>query len=189
MKTKKLKSQALGLLAVGALLLSSCTTVPTQVDTGPIPARTFSFINGGIAPTASFADNRAHVHAVIQQSLTDNLTARGLTKVGSGSDITVAYLVIIGNNATTEMINQYFGYGRDAAALQEKAHEAYTGSTNPHRFAAGTLLVDLIDSRNHQLLRRTHVTRPLLKNPSAEVRAANIQEVVTAALADLRLQP
>ena len=44
----------------------------------------------------------------------------------------MAYLVILGNNASTESINTYFGYGRDAEALHDKAQDAYTSSKNPN---------------------------------------------------------
>ena len=44
--------------------------------------------------------------------------------------MTVSYLVIIGNGVATEAINDYFGYGEDASALHDKAHEAYTGNKN-----------------------------------------------------------
>jgi len=171
----------------GLLLFTGCSSTPDRVDRGPIKARTFSFVHRGTPPRAEFADNREQAHALIQQDLTDNLAAKGVTKVDSGGDITVAYLVILGNNATTESINKYFGYGRDSSALHEKAHDAYTKSDNPNYFEAGTLLVDIIDSKSFELLRRAHVTRPVLRNASAEIRAANIKEAVDAVMKDLRI--
>lgn len=172
----------------GLLLLNGCSSTPTHVDTGPIKASTFSFIGGGAAPKADFADNREQAHVMIQQALTDYLKAKGLSRVASGGDVTVAYLVILGNNVTTESINTYFGYGRESSALQDKAHTAYTGSSNPNYFEAGTLLVDIIDSRTFKLLRRDHVTRPVLRNASEEVREANIREAVYAVMKDLKVE-
>ena len=64
----------------------------------------------------------------------------------------VAYLVIVGNNASTEAISTYFGYNRDAAALHDKAQDAYASSKNPNYFEAGTLLIDLIDAKTYKLL-------------------------------------
>jgi hypothetical protein len=109
--------------------------------------------------------------------------------VEAGGDVTVAYLVIVGNNASTEMIDTYFGYGRDSSALHDKAHAAYGRSQNPNYFEAGTLLIDFIDSRTYKLLKRAYVVRPLLRNPSAEVRVERIQEAVDAVLGDLRVAP
>lgn len=172
---------------IATILLIGCSSVPDKVDSGAIHARTFNFVGGGVPPAAEFADNRQQAHAVIQQALTGNLAGKGLTKVQAGGDVTVAYLVILGNNVSTESINTYFGYGRESSALQDKAHKAYTGNANPNYFQAGTLVVDIIENGTFKLLRRTHVTRPVLSNPSAEVRAAHIHEAVAAALKDLRV--
>lgn len=110
-----------------------------------------------------------------------------MRQVASGGDLTVAYLVIVGNNASTEAINTYFGYGRDVTALHEKAQSAYTGSKNPSYFEAGTLLVDILDTRSFKLLERNYATRPVLRNPTAEVRAANIQDAVNEVLKGVRI--
>jgi len=176
-------------VAGSALLLGGCASTPTHVDTGTIKAKTFSFVNGGEPPAADFADNRREAHIMIQQALTDDLNTKGLTKVPTGGDVIVAYLVILGNNVGTESINTYFGYGRDAAALQDKAHKAYTSNKSPNYFQAGTLVVDIIDAKSFKLLRRNYVTRPVLQNPAAEVRETNIREAVNAVLKDLKVEP
>jgi hypothetical protein len=170
-------------LGLTAFLLASCSSTPAKVDKGPIRAATFSFIAGG----SGAADSRAQVHAMIQNSITRNLATKGLTKAASGGDVTVAYLVVVGNNANTEAISTYFGYGRDATALEDKAHAAYNSNKNPNYFEAGTLLVDILDTRTNKLLKRSYVTRPVLTNPTAEVRAERIQEAVDAVLGDLRI--
>ena len=61
-------------------------------------------------------------------------------------------------------INDYFGYAADADALQNKAQAAYTGSKNPNYFEAGTLVIDVIDSKTFKLLKRGYATRPILQN-------------------------
>ena len=174
--------------SLAALLIAGCSSTPVKVDTGPIPAATYSFIanTGGAAP--DYADGREQVHAIIQDAITRNLASKGLAKVASGGDVVVAYLIIIGNNASTERIDTYFGYGRDASGLHDKAHEAYTSSKNPNHFEAGTLLVDIVDAKTYKLLKRAYVVRPLLRNPSAEVRAERIQEAVDAVLKDVRIR-
>jgi hypothetical protein len=169
------------------LLVAGCSSTPTRVDKGPIKAQTFNFINGGVAPTAEFADKREAIHKTIQDAITHNLAGKGITKVASGGDVTVAYLVIVGNNASTESIRTYFGYGRDAAELHDKAHTAYTSSKNPNYFEAGTLLIDLVDAKTFEVVKRNYVVRPTLSNPTAEVRAAYIQAAVDEVLKDLRV--
>lgn len=174
-------------VALAGLWVAGCSSTPTHVDKGPVKARTFSFIHTGNPPAANFVDSREGVHRAIQAAITENLAAKGVTKVASGGDVTVAYLIIIGNNGTTEAINTYFGYGRDSSALHEKAHMAYTSSKNPNYFEAGTLLIDIVDAKTFKVLERKYVVRPILKDATAEVRAARIQEAVNAALGDLRI--
>ncbi len=175
------------ILAAGALALTGCSSTPTKVDSGTIHARSFSFVNRGNRPNPAFIDNRQPVHAMIQDSITKNLAARGVTKTAAGGEVTVGYLVIIGNGVATESINDYFGYGQDSEALHNKAHEVYTSSKNPNYFEAGTLVIDIVDSRSFKLLKRGYATRQLLKNISDDVRAARIQEVVDEILRDVRI--
>jgi hypothetical protein len=179
-----MKSISLLTLNLVALLLAGCSSTPTKVDTGPIAASTFSFIARTPGAEPSKYDP---VHAQIQSSITRNLAAKGLKQVAAGGDVVVAYLIIVGNNASTEAVNTYFGYGRDTFALHDKAQSAYSSSKNPNYFEAGTLLVDFIDAKSYKLLKRAYVVRPLLRNPSAEARAEHIQEAVDSVLQDVRL--
>jgi hypothetical protein len=152
-------------------------------------ARTFSFVNTAGRPVPGYADNREAVHRMIHESITKSLAARGVARVDTGGDITVGYLVIIGNNASTELISDYFGWGEQAAALHDKAQSAYTSSKNPNYFEAGTLLIDLVDSKSFKLLKRGYATRPTLRNLPDEAKAARIQEVVDEILRDVRVTP
>ena len=182
-----MKRNSLLILAVAALAVAGCSSTPTQVDTGPIHARSFNFVDRGVKPVIASSDNRQAVHTMIQEAITKNLAAQGVTKVAAGGDVTVAYLVIVGNNTTTETISTYFGYHEDADALQDKAQTAYTKSKNPNYFEAGTLVIDIIDSKSFKLLKRGCATRPILRNLPDDARAARIQEVVDEILLGLRI--
>ena len=182
-----MKNSYLVTLNLAALLVAGCSSAPTKVDRGPIHGASFNFVTSGARPNPAFADGREQIHAMIQQSISGNLASKGLNRLPAGGDVIVAYLVVIGNNASTEAINTYFGYGRDFAALRDQAQDAYTSSKNPNYFEAGTLLIDLIDAKTYQLLKRSYVVRPLLSKPSADVRAAHIQEAVDAVLKDVRI--
>src|ERR1035438_4383918 len=119
-------------LNLAALLVAGCSSTPTKVDTGLIHAATYNFIAKTPSMAPEYSDRREQVHALIQDSISRNLASKGLGKVAAGGDVVVAYLVIIGNNASTESISTYFGYGRDASGLHEKAQDAYTSSKNPN---------------------------------------------------------
>ena len=174
-------------LAVAVVLVAGCGT-PARVDKGAIKAATFSFLRPGPLPEAAFSENRQQIHALVQGAINNNLTAKGLTGTASGGDVTVAYLIVVGNNVSTSAINDYFGYSADATALVDKAHKAYTGGQQRDYFQAGTLLIDLIDARTQKVLLRNYVTRPVLQNPPLDVRKARIQEAVNEALQGVRIE-
>ncbi len=176
-------------LAAGLAMLTGCASDPGKVSGGAIHARTFSFVNTGAKPAPDSTDQRAVIHPMIQSAITRNLAGKGITKTASGGDLTVGYLVIVGNNVATTTINDYFGLGEDPEALHLKAHDAYTGSGNPNRFEAGTLVIDLIDSKTFKLLKRNYATRPVLRNIAANTRQERIQEVVDEVLRDVRVDP
>ena len=176
-------------LAAAVLVLAGCSSTPTKVDTGPIHARTFNFVDRGNRPVPGFADDREAVHQMIQASITKDLAAHGITLLPTGGDVTVGYLVIIGNHVSTEAINTYFGYSQDAEALGDKAHTAYTQSKNPNDFEAGTLLIDITDGKNYKLLKRGYATRFLDPNATTEARAERIQAVVDEILKNLKVDP
>ena len=174
-------------LNLAALLVAGCSSTPTRVDTGSIHAASFSFVAASPGPPPDFAEKRAQIHAMIQDAINRHLEGKGLTKSASGGDVAVAYLIVVGDNVSTEAISTYFGYGRDTTDLLEKAENAYTDTKNPNYFQAGTLLIDIIDAKTFKLLKRSYVVRPLLSNPTAEVRAERIQEAVDAVLKDVRI--
>ena len=184
-----MNSHSLLSLIAGVLALAGCSSTPTKVDTGSIRARSFSFVDRGSKPSPTYAESRQAVHQMIQEAITKNLAARSVSKVDRGGDVTVGYLVIIGNNATTTTINDYFGYSADASAMHAKAHEAYTNNKNPNYFEAGTLLIDITDSKSFKLLKRGYASRPILRNLPDDARAARIQEVVDEILRDARIAP
>ena len=82
------------------LALAGCSSTPTRVDTGSIRAASFSFVANRAKATPGFADSREPLHAMIQDSISRNLAAKGLNKVASGGDLTVAY--ITGNGLKTQ---------------------------------------------------------------------------------------
>ena len=180
-----MKSNAILSLAAGALVLAGCSSTPAKVDRGPIPARTFSFV----IPAAPPASRWKPIHTLVQEAIRKNLAERGLANVAAGGDVTVGYLLIVGNNASTASITDYFANSEDPDKLLEKAHAADTSSKNPNYFEAGTLVVDVIDTKTFKLLKRGYTTRPVLRNPSADARAANIQAAVDEILRDLRITP
>ena len=183
-----MRSSTYSILLAAAFAAAGCSSVKTHVDTGPIPARTFSFLNTGPKEPPAFADRRTQVYTAINEAITSNLAAKGVNNVPSGGDITVAYLVIAGNNATTTSLNDYFGYTDDATKLVDKVHtEQAIKSENRNYFEEGTLVIDIINPKTMKLLKRTSIQSPLLRNAAPEARKARAQSFVDQALSDLRI--
>lgn len=174
-------------LLLTGLFIAGCSSTPTRVDKGALKVHTFNFVNGGIALAPPATDPHGAIHQMLQKAIVNNLTSKGLNRVDGAGEVTVAYLVIIGNNVSTEALNAYFGSGRNADELHSKAQDAYSGSKNPNNFEAGTLVIDVVDSKTYELLYRNYVVRPILKNVTADVRNERIQEAVDEALAKLRI--
>lgn len=176
------------LFLAGLLALTGCSSVKTQVDTGRVTARTFAFMDPGPRKLPASAESRAHVHTMIQEAITKNLAAKGVSRVATGADLTVAYLFVAGNNVATTSLNEYFGYGPEAAELVEKVHEAQTvKDTNRSYFEAGTLIIDILDAKTGKLLKRASVHGEILRDITPDVRQARIQEFVDQALQNLRI--
>jgi hypothetical protein len=183
-----MKTTTYSMLLAAVLAAAGCSSVKTQVDTGPIAARTFSFLNTGPKEPPAFADKRAQVYSMINEAITRNLAAKGISTAPSGGDITVAYLVIAGNNATTTSLNDYFGYSEDATKLVDKVHtEQAIKDENRNYFEAGTLVIDIISPQTSKLLKRATVHSSILRNLPPDVRQARLQSLVDQALSDLRL--
>jgi Domain of unknown function (DUF4136) len=184
-----MKTNLLLLLTFVAFAPAASAKAPAKVDKGTIHARTFNFVKPSSKPAPGFVNNKEPVHAMIQKAITKNLAARGVTRVNAGGDVTVPYLVITGDNASTTAIRDYFGYSDDLGDLHDRAQKAYTRSKNPNHFEAGTLLIDIVDGRSFKLMKRGYASRPILRDVSAGTRAARIQEVVDEILRDARIEP
>ena len=174
-------------LVVAAVVIAGCST-PTRVDKGTIKATTFSFVNPGPLPEYAFREDRKQVNGFVQEAIANDLAAKGVSYVAQGGEVTVAYMIVVGNNVSTSAINEYFGYGADAIALQDKAQKAYTDGKQRGYFQAGTLLIDIVNPRTNKVLARNYVTRPVLQNPTAEARKANFEEAVKEALSSVRFE-
>ncbi len=125
---------------------------------------------------------------MVQQAISDSLKRRGLTRVVAGGDVTVAYLLLSGNNVSTKAVSDYFGYGRDYFELMMKAHDKTLASTNPNYFEKGTLLIDIVDSGTFKVLSRNYATRPLRTDLPMSERAVRIAGAVEEIFAGVKFQ-
>ena len=74
------------LLAAGAVLLAGCSATPVRVNPGAVTASTFSFVTGRPMPP-DYAEKRDQIHRLIQNIITTNLTAKGLSRTPAGASL------------------------------------------------------------------------------------------------------
>src|SRR5262249_44382875 len=154
-----------------------------------IRGKTFNFVANSASKATQYEKNRQAVHAMIQEAITSEMAAKGITRASGAGDITVAYMVVVGNNSTTVAINDYFGYGRDSSEIEDKIHKSQAvDSNNPNYFEAGTLVIDIVDSQTYKLLKRSYVVKQLLRGQPEDLRKANIQQAVNEALKDVHIE-
>jgi hypothetical protein len=167
--------------------LAGCASVEMKVDSGPIVARTFSFVPRGPGATDPLPENEQKVHALIQEAITANLAARGVSRVDAGGDVVVAYLVIIGDGTITTYRDEYFGFDSDAGELMSEVHARSLNQGGRNYRVAGTLVIDVLDSAATTLLKRSTIQSELLRTLAPDVRVARLQAAVDQALSDLRM--
>src|SRR5215813_2325049 len=162
-------------LAVG---LAACSSVKEHVNEGHVRAGTFSFLNTG-REMPGYAEARKEVHEAVQQALIKNLGAKGVKYVPTGGDVTVAYLIVVGNNAVTTSLNSYFGYTPDSEAFVEKMHSQQTSGDRSRSYVeAGTLVIDVVDPGTSKLLQRRTIQSQVLRDLPQERRLARLQSLV-----------
>jgi len=175
------------LLALSAILalVSGCSSVKTEINKGTVSAKTFSFLDTRSRQAPGESDNRKEVHDMIQKAISNNLAVKGVTHVPTGGDVTVAYLVIVGNNVATTSLNTYFGYTDEASALVEQEHKRQTTSGQRGYFEAGTLVIDILDPKTSKVLQRRSIRAQVLRDLTEARRAERVQAIVDQALGNV----
>jgi hypothetical protein len=169
-------------------VVAGCSSVKTHVDKGPVKARTFSFLDTSSRPIPSDAEGSSQAHAIIQQAIVNNLAAKGVSHVATGGDVTVAYLIVVGNNVATTSLNKYFGYTEDTEAFVDRVHKEQTGENSRGYFEAGTLVIDILDPKTSKILQRRSIHAEVLRNLPTEKRTERAQGIVDQALQTVKFE-
>lgn len=124
------------------------------------------------------------VNGMIQKSIANQFTAKGLAYGKGDADLTVAYLVIYQEPGMTARYDDYFGYGRNPDEISDLAHtRGALENQRPDYFRQAGVVIDVIDSRTHKLVYRNFAKGDVIKGASADTRAARIDAGVAQALA------
>ncbi len=86
------------------------------------------------------------------------LAARGFRKVSSNPDFLVAYHVSLDKRRSVQTLNNYYGYGPGwgygYGAAYRPGYWAGAPETYVYEYEEGTLIVDIVDPRNKELMWR-----------------------------------
>ena len=133
-------------------------------------------------PTFANPDDRAN-HA-IQSALASTFRGKGFAVDPANADLTVAYLIVLQNNATTQLIDDYFGFGRSSMQIAEIAHDRGVIRNNrADYYQAGTVVIDIIDNKTGKLVYRDFATRDVTNDMSDAQLQARANSAVQEALA------
>lgn len=169
---------------VTASFLVSCSTtveMPRGTSNGYMSAR---LIQRSPAARPVTDPTELEVHRMIQASLARQFTAKGLTYGKGDAQLAVAYLVLYQEPGMTAEYADFFGYGRDAAPITDKAHvRGSIENKRPDYFRRAGIVVDVIDARTNKLVFRNYAAGDVVRGASAATRAARIDAAVTQALA------
>ncbi|MBK1792104.1 DUF4136 domain-containing protein [Persicirhabdus sediminis] len=176
-------AKSLSLLLV-AILFSSCAN---KVDMPKGNSKGYSsmrFVKQKPGSKPSYADQSEKVNQMIQSSIKEQFASHGLATDSPNADLTVGYMLVLQDNASTTSEDDHFGYGRDAEEIVDAAHmEGVIKSERPDYFEAGAIVIDVLDSKTNELVYRSFATRDLLTNPSTSQRKKAISGAVNEALA------
>lgn len=179
-----MKFFTLSVLAILSLVLAACgpgIDLPKGTSKGYTSAR-LTQRNPNL-PAVSDPTQRS-IHDMIQNSLRRQFQAKGLAYGSASAELVVAYLVIYQETGMTASHEEYFGYGRDGAAITDRAHErGVIESKRPDFFRQAGIVIDLIDSRTNKLVYRNFAKGDVARGASASTRAARIDAAVAQALA------
>lgn len=131
----------------------------------------------------SFAEVDTSTNRMIQKALANSFRSNGLEVGNSNADLIVGYLLIIQDNASTLLIDDYFGYGRDAEHIADVAHvRGVVENERPDRFERGAIVIDVMDAKTNKLVYRNFAKRDIHRGLSDSARQQRIQEAVNEAM-------
>ena len=123
------------------------------------------------------------IHGMLQKAIQNEFTSHGMSYGKKDSQLKVAYLVMIQNNAITFHYNDYFGQNRNADAIAEYAHQkGLAHNKNADFFERVIIVVDVLDAQSNKLVYRNHYVHEMVDVPTDKVRNQRVKAAIKEAL-------
>ena len=173
----------LTILSLISLLLGACTSIKVDMPKGTSKGYSSARLVQR-APGSSITDStERQVHGMIQGAIKKQFQAKGLGYGQSGADLVVAYMVLYQEPGMTAQYDDYFGYGRDADHITDRAHQVGTvDGKRPDYFERAGIVIDVIDAKTNKLVYRNYAAEDVVRGASSATRSARINAAVAQAL-------
>ncbi len=176
MKSQTMKAMRAALSSVALLALAACATRQIRTDFDPQTSfaqlRTYDWMNRPMESGGDPRINSPFLERRIRDAVDGRLAGRGYEKVTSGNpDFRIAYHLVTDERVDVRSIDNFFGFRR----------RFFTSTVQVHEFLQGTLILDVIDTRDNMLVWRGWATGALAHNPKPD----RVRKYVNAAVADI----
>ncbi len=173
MKSQMMKAMRAALSSVALLALAACATKQIRTDFDPEASfaqlRTYDWMNRPMETGGDPRVNSPFLERRIRDAVDGRLAGRGYEKVTSGNpDFRIAYHVVTEERVDVRTIDHFFGYRR----------RFFTSTVQVREFLEGTLILDVVDTRNNDLIWRGWATGALAHNPKPDMFHKYVNEAV-----------
>jgi hypothetical protein len=156
---KAIRSLILMLAAVSA----GCSSIEVNHDYDPkadfAGLKSYAWLKEPQKPTGDpRIDGNTILQNRIHEAVDTQLAARGFKKVASDADFFVAYHVSLDKRQSVQTLNSYYGYGPGwgygYGASYRPGYGAGVPRTYVYEYEEGTLILDIVDPKDKQLIWR-----------------------------------
>jgi len=172
------------LLCAGALALVGCSTVTVETDYNHAAAFN-QYHTYTLTPAAHGLTLSPTSEAVLRDSLRTNLAARGITEVtGQAADLEIVRNIFTREETSVQQYNDW-AYAGGRWPARYGSYRMWAGApisyTDVRHYTSGTLVLDFVDTRTHELVFRGTGTGTV---GSTKANAKSIEEAVMKIVRD-----
>jgi hypothetical protein len=178
-----MKTVQIALSTLVAVIACSCSSIDTPKGSSD-GYRSARFVQRSATTAPQGLEDSEAVNKMVQDAIASEFAKNGIPMNRADADLIIAYMLIRQDASSTTMNADHFGYGRDPAAILERAHEkGVVKNKSPELFEAGAVLIDVLDATSNELVFRNFAKRSVIEGASGAERQRRIQAAVTEALA------
>ncbi len=166
-----------------ALCACQSLEIPKGHSSGYQTARFVEVRKNPFARNTTALEDSAEVNQMVKNAIASDFQRHGLSMVQGDADLIIAHMLLRQGNISTTRNQEYFGYGRDADAIMNEAHErGVLKKSRPDTFDDGAVVIDILDAKTNKLVYRGFAKGAVMPGISAGARQARINSAVTQAL-------